>query len=115
VIAGASGKSLPLWLWRVIQVLSIILLLVLLGWFLYFASKRLKRYRYRQGIIACQDAGQLVSYLKRHYGYADTVTLSHKLPNTHPDYTAIVALEGMLFGQELLYGRRFNALKKNLV
>jgi hypothetical protein len=115
VIAGAQGAIIPVWLWRTMQTVFVIVLLVLLSWFLHFVRKWLKRHRYRQGVLACQDAHQLVQYLKRHYGYADTVTLSHKLPNTHPDYTAIVALEGMLFGQEPLYGERFIEIVTKIV
>lgn len=114
VIAGAQGTAIPLWLWRTLQTIVVITLLVMLSWFLHLASKWLKRYLYRQSILACQDASQLVSYLKQHYGYADTVVLSHTISNTHPDYTAIVALEGMLFGQEPLYGELFDSLKKKV-
>jgi hypothetical protein len=114
IIEGAQGIAMPIWLWRIIQVSLALMMVALLGWCYVLVMQRIKAYRYRKGILACQDAHQLIQYLRRHYGYADGVVLSHKIAPHHPDYTSIVELEGMLFGQTPLYGRLFHTLKQKV-
>lgn len=114
VIAGTSGTAIPVWLWRAIQAVILLVILLFLGWMGYLARQGLQRYRYQQSVLACGDADQLVRYLKQHYGYPDTAILSHRLPKDHPHYAEIVQLEGMLFAQNQLYGEVFEVLKQKI-
>lgn len=109
-----SGWAIPLWLWRSLQVVLLLLLLVISAVLINWGRCWLKRRHYRQAIERCADSAQLYHLMVRVWQLTPGIPLAHQgLPL--PIYQSLVELENHLFSTQPLYNQPFEALKLVLI
>ncbi len=112
-IAGDSGVAIAYWLWRtLLAILSLIgfaVLVVLLRWM----RCRLRQRHYQQGIARAADAQQLLHWLRLHWHLRDDIPLAHQARDL-PIAAELIALEGMLFSDQILHGDNLQQIQQQL-
>jgi hypothetical protein len=113
-IPAYDGWAIPLWLWRSLQGLMLILVLSLSYAVLAWMRCRLNRHHYRQAIQQCADAAQLYTLMVKAWRLTPHISLAHQAPSL-PIYPILVALENHLFSQAPLYHDTFKHLQADLL
>ena len=109
-----SGWAIPLWLWRSVQVILLLILLVIGTVLIRWVGCGLKRRHYRQAIERCADSAQLYRLMVQMWQLTPGIPLAHQgLPL--PIYQTLVELENQLFSGEVLYNKMFEQIKTRLV
>lgn len=109
-----SGWAIPLWLWRSLQGLALMALLVLGYSLIQWFRCRLKRHHYRQAIARSADAEQLVSVMIKAWRLTPGIPLAHQgLPL--PIYQLLVSLENQLFSNDCLFNQAFEESKQEFM
>jgi hypothetical protein len=108
-----SGWAIPLWLWRTVQAVLLLILLVVSTVLIRWVRCWLKRRHYRQAIERCADSAQLYHLMVQMWQLTPGIPLAHQgLPL--PIYQTLVELENQLFAGEVLYNKMFEQIKARL-
>ncbi len=109
-----SGWAIPLWLWRTVQVVLLVILLLVSTVLVRWVRCWLKRRHYRQAIERCADSAQLHHLMIKMWQLTPGIPLAHQgLPL--PIYQTLVELENQLFSGDRLYNSHFLSLKASLL
>lgn len=109
-----SGWAIPLWLWRTVQAVLLLILLVVSTVLIRWLRCWLKRRHYRQAIERCADSAQLYHLMVQMWQLTPGIPLAHQgLPL--PIYQTLVELENQLFSGDRLYNSHFLSLKATLL
>lgn len=109
-----SGWAIPLWLWRTVQAVLLLISLVVSTVLIRWVRCWLKRRHYRQAIERCADSAQLYHLMVQMWQLTPGVPLAHQgLPL--PIYQTLVELENQLFSGDRLYNDHFLTLKATLL
>lgn len=109
-----SGWAIPLWLWRTVQAVLLLILMVVTTVLIRWVRCWLKRRHYRQAIERCADSAQLYHLMVQMWQLTPGIPLAHQgLPL--PIYQTLVELENQLFSGDRLYNSHFLSLKATLL
>ena len=109
-----SGWAIPLWLWRTVQAVLLLISLVVSTVLIRWVRCWLKRRHYRQAIERCADSAQLYHLMVQMWQLTPGIPLAHQgLPL--PIYQTLVELENQLFSGDRLYNSHFLSLKASLL
>lgn len=75
---------------------------------------RLRQRHYQQGIARAADAQQLLHWCRVHWQFDADVPVAH-LASGLPIEAELIALEGLLFSEQVLHGNDFKTLKAQLL
>lgn len=113
-LAGDSGFAMARWVWHGFLLLASFLLLLGAIVLLRLMLCRLRHHRYRQSIARAADAQQLLRVLALHWKLSPDIPLAHQAQGL-PIEAELIALEGLLFSSDVLYGKRFIAFQAQLL
>jgi len=113
-LAGDGGVAIAPWLWRILQGLVAMIVIGLLMLLIRWMRCRLRQRYYRQGIVRALDAQQLLHWCRVHWQFDADVPVAHQAQGL-PIATELIALEGLLFSEQVLHGNDFKTLKAQLL
>jgi hypothetical protein len=113
-LAGESGFAMARWLWHGFLLLVSLLLLLGVIVLLRLMVCRLRHHRYRQSIARAADAQQLLRVLTLQWKLKPDIPLAHQAQGL-PIETELIALEGLLFSDQILHGTAFKVIRGQLL